>query len=84
MGIALLVMAILDAFSQTGFQQALIQKRSNTEVYLDAAWTVLILRGFLLITILFLAPYGVVFFKAPEAKLIVQVIGFSVLLNKDF
>lgn len=61
MGIAILTMAMLDTFSQTGFQQALIQKKSNTDAYLDAAWTVLILRGFLLFAILFfIAPYAAV------------------------
>jgi len=82
MGIALLMMATLDTFSQTGFQQALIQRKSNTDAYLDAAWTVLILRGFLLFTILFfIAPYAAIFFKAPHAKHIIQVIGLSVFLQ---
>lgn len=82
MGIVLLTMAALETFSQTGFQQALIQKNKNIETYLDSAWTILILRGFILFTILYLiAPYAAVFFKAPEAKLIIQVIGFSILLQ---
>ena len=82
MGIALLTMASLETFSQTGFQQALIQKKNNTEAYLDAAWTVLVLRGLLLFAILFfIAPYAAIFFKAPQAKTIIQVIGFSVLLQ---
>ena len=35
MGIALLAMAILDTFSQTGFNAALIQKKENVESYLN-------------------------------------------------
>ena len=82
MGIALLTMATLETFSQTGFQEALIQKKHNTETYLDAAWTVLILRGLILFAILYLiAPYAAIFFKAPAAKLIIQIIGLSVLLK---
>ncbi|RKY42346.1 MAG: lipopolysaccharide biosynthesis protein, partial [Candidatus Omnitrophota bacterium] len=81
-GIALLTVAILETFSQTGFQQALIQKKNNIEIYLDAAWSVLILRGFILFTILyFIAPYAAFFFNAPEAKPIIQVIGFAVLFQ---
>jgi len=81
-GIALLTMAILETFSQTGFQAALVQKKDNTETYLDATWTVLIIRGFILFTILyFIAPYAAIFFKAPEAKLIIQVVGLSILLQ---
>lgn len=82
MGIALLTMATLETFSQTGFQQALIQKKEDIKSYLDSAWTVLILRGLLLFVILyFLAPYAAVFFKASQAKPIIQVIGLSVLLQ---
>jgi len=82
MGIALLAMATLETFSQTGFQQALIQKKEDIKSYLDAAWTVLIVRGFILFAILYLvAPYVAIFFNVPEAKPIIQVIGFSVLLQ---
>lgn len=82
LGIALLTMATLETFSQTGFQAALIQKKEDTKSYLDAAWTVLILRGLILFTILYLiAPYAATFFNAPEAKPIIQVIGLSFLLQ---
>ena len=40
MGIALLTMATLETFSQTGFQQALIQKKKDIKSHFDAAWTV--------------------------------------------
>ena len=82
MGIALLAMSTLETFSQTGFQAALIQKKENIESYLDAAWTVLILRGVLLFGILyFAAPFVASFFNTPEAKPIIQVIGLSVLFQ---
>lgn len=47
MGIAFLVLSILDTFSTTGFNVALVQKK-DAEPYLDVAWTVQILRGTLL------------------------------------
>lgn len=82
MGIALLAMATLETFSQTGFQTALIQNKKDIKSYLDAAWTVLILRGFILFAILYLiAPYAATFFNASEAKPIIQVIGFAILLQ---
>jgi len=82
MGIALLIMSTLDIFSQTGFQSALIQKKKDIKSYLDSAWTILILRGFILFAILFfIAPYAATFFNAPEAKHIIQVIGFSILFQ---
>ena len=82
MGIALLTMSTLETFSQTGFQQALIQKKEDIKSYLDSAWTVLILRGFSIFIILyFIAPYAAIFFDAPEAKPIIRVIGFSILFQ---
>jgi len=82
MGIALLTMSILETFSQTGFQQALIQKKEDIKSYLNSAWTFLILRGFVLFFILyFIAPYAAIFFGAPEAKPIIRVIGFSILFQ---
>lgn len=82
MGIALLTMSILETFSETGFQQALIRKREDIKSYLDSAWTFLILRGFVLFVILyFIAPYAAVFFNTPEAKPIIRVIGFSILFQ---
>ncbi|MBA7668913.1 Lipopolysaccharide biosynthesis protein WzxC [subsurface metagenome] len=82
MGIALLTMSTLETFSQTGFQQALIQKKEDIESYLNSAWTVLILRGFILFIILyFIAPYAAIFFNSPEAKPIIRVIGFSILFQ---
>lgn len=82
MGIALLTMSTLETFSQTGFQAALIQKKEDIKSYLDSAWTVLILRGFILFAILCLiAPYVAIFFDAPEAKPIIRVIGLAVLFQ---
>jgi len=81
-GIAFLTMATLETFSQTGFQAALIQKKEDIRSYLDAAWTVLILRGIVLFAILyFAAPFAASFFDAPKAKPIIQIIGLSVLFQ---
>jgi len=80
MGIALLAMATLETFSQTGFDAALIQKKEDVESYLNSAWTITIIRGIFLFVILYLiAPYVAIFFKSPEAESIIQVIGFSIL-----
>lgn len=76
MGIALLTMSALQTFSTFGFKQALIQKKENTDNYLDAAWTVLIIRGFVVfIIVYFIAPYVALFFHTPEVKVIIQVLG---------
>ena len=82
MGIAVLTMTILETVTQTGLHQALIQKKDDIKIYLDAVWTYLILRGVVLFAILYLiAPYAATFFNTPKAKLIIQVIGFAILLQ---
>jgi len=82
MGIALLTMATLEILSYTGFHESLIQKRGDIRSYLDSAWTILILRGFILFIIIYLiAPYVALFFNVAEAKIIVQVVGLSILIQ---
>ncbi|HDK26094.1 MAG TPA: lipopolysaccharide biosynthesis protein [Candidatus Atribacteria bacterium] len=82
MGIALLTMSALETFSTTGFSHALIQKKENTHNYLDAAWTVLIMRGFIVFIMLYLAaPYVAVFFHSPAVRPIIQVLGFTTFIH---
>jgi len=82
MGIALLAMSALETFSQTGFEAALIQKKEDIKDYLDTAWTISALRGFILFAVLYLAaPYIALFFDTPAATPIMRVIGLSILLN---
>jgi len=77
-GIAMLTLAVLDTFSQTGIHDALIQKKEDIRDYLDAAWTGLVLRGLALFALMFLlAPAAASFFKAPEATAIIRVFGLS-------
>ncbi len=81
-GIALLVLSMLDTFSQTGFQQALIQKKGETKDYLNTAWTVGLIRGFLIAAIVFfLAKPAAIFFDAPAAGPLLRVIGISIILQ---
>jgi len=81
-GIALLSLSALETFSQTGFNQALIQKKGDTKPYLDTAWTVQVIRGLVLAIILVLgAPLIGSFFGEPRAVLLVRVLGAAVLLK---
>jgi lipopolysaccharide exporter len=82
LGIALLMLSILDAFSQLGFQTWLIHKSGDVRSYLDTVWTASIFRGIILFLILFLiAPYAANFFGSPEAKSVIQIIGISAVLQ---
>jgi len=82
MGIALLTMSAIETFSQTGYREALIQRKNEVKGYLDTAWTVLIIRGLLIfIIIYFAAPYIALFFHTPEVKPIIQVLGLITFLQ---
>lgn len=82
LGIAVLTIYCLDVFSQTGFQQALVHKKSDISADLNAVWTLLAVRGVLLFIILFLlAPSIADFFGTPEAVLVLQVIGISLIFQ---
>jgi lipopolysaccharide exporter len=66
MGIALLAMALLETFTQTGFRRALIQRTGDIRPYLDTAWTMGLLRALLLAGVLALAaPWLASFFGDP-------------------
>ena len=78
MGIALLTMSAMETFSQTGYREALIQKKEDIKDYLNTAWTVLIIRGFIIFIIIYLlAPYASQFFHSPAVVPIIQVLGFA-------
>jgi O-antigen/teichoic acid export membrane protein len=81
-GVAMLALSTLEVFSQTGFQEALIQKKGSVASYLDTAWTISVIRGLLLFLILLLgAPFFAEFFNASEAVLIIRIIAISTLLT---
>lgn len=82
LALALLTISILNQFSMTGFNVALVQKKSSIEDYLSSAWTFGLIRGAALYCILFTAaPYVAVFFKSPDVVLIIRVIGISAILT---
>ena len=82
LGIAMLAASTLDAFSQTGFQSALIQKKDDVRAYLDVAWTALVIRGVLLFSVLFVtAPLIAKFFNSTQAELVIMVIAVNMLIT---
>jgi len=81
-GIAVLAIATLETFSQTGFQAALVQKKKNVKPYLDTAWTISAIRGIILFLILFSsAPFIANFFDSAQAELVIRVIAVFTLLS---
>lgn len=74
-GIVMLALATMRTFTNTGFDQALIQRQDETEGHLDTAWTIQILRGFVLAGAVFLAaPLLASFFNEPLATPMLRVV----------
>jgi O-antigen/teichoic acid export membrane protein len=82
MGVAVMVLGGLDAFSQTGYQAALIQRRGDIHQHLNTVFSIQILRGFLLAGLLYaVAPYIGIFFDNVQAVPVLRAISVSVLIN---
>lgn len=82
MGIALIAISVLEVLSNVGFQPALIQKYDKIKDYLDTAWIISVIRGFLLAFILFItAPFICNFFNSPDALPIMQALAISLVLR---
>lgn len=81
-GIVLVLLSMLETFSKTGFNQALIHKKSKDSSYLDIAWTIGLIRGFALAVILFfIAGPASNYFNSPESMNIIRVITIVVILQ---
>ncbi len=81
-GIVMLAMAAIETFTQTGFDKALVQRRDDARGHLDTAWTVQIVRSFVLAGLLFAsAPLVATFFDEPRAIPILRVLCIAQLLG---
>ena len=82
LGIAFLIIATLDTFSQTGLDTALIQMKDDIKKYLNTVWSISIIKGFILYIILYVsAPYVAIFFRSPESVTIIRVVGITIILR---
>lgn len=68
-GAAVMMMDILNTFTQTGFESALIQKKDDIHDYLDTAWTAGIIKGLMLFLVLYFAAPLMASFKIPDEKI---------------
>lgn len=80
-GIAMVLLQTITTFTQTGVQALLVHKKDSLK-YFDTAWTYLLLRGVVLYIALFIAaPFLSSFFNAPEALLIIRIVGLTLLFE---
>jgi O-antigen/teichoic acid export membrane protein len=82
MGMAFVAIRAGEAFTQTGFSRALVQKRGNAMAYLDTVWVVSVLRGLTLFGIVWLvSPLAAEFFATPELTAILRTIGLTFVIQ---
>lgn len=72
-GIATLILALLEALTETGINVFLIQNEGNLEEYVDTVWCISIIRGIIISVIILLASSLIAaFFHSPNARPIVM------------
>jgi O-antigen/teichoic acid export membrane protein len=74
-GIALITFNLISSLSQTGFNQALIQKKGDISHFLNSAWTFRIIRSVITAALLFsLAPLAGKFFNSAESVPVIRAV----------
>jgi len=80
MGICYVAIAGMAVFTNTGFNQALIQRKDYNDDVLNTAWVISVLRGIVLFLLLFIfAPFIARFYDNTQIEPILRVIAFSFL-----
>ena len=81
-GIATLVLAILEIFTETGINVFLVQEEDRIEKYIDTAWIVSIIRGLIISLVIFLSASLVAsFFNSRESYGLVLLISIVPLVR---
>ncbi|MCL6096824.1 MAG: lipopolysaccharide biosynthesis protein [Patescibacteria group bacterium] len=81
-GIAMLSLIFLELITETGVNVVIIQSKRNLKHYLDSAWVVSILRGFILtLGLIVAAPLISSFFNSPQSLNILIAMSFLPLIR---
>jgi lipopolysaccharide exporter len=81
-GVALLLIGLLETFSDPGIQSALVQRQQETRHLEGAAWTLSFLRSLLLGVLMFLLAHPIAsFFHSPRSVPLVQLLAGIVALR---
>lgn len=81
LGVAMLVQNWIGSFTQTGISSTLIQKNAEVRDYLNTAWTIGLIRGSVVFTLIYaLASPAAAYFRSPESAPIIRVVAALPLL----
>ncbi|MCE5184845.1 MAG: lipopolysaccharide biosynthesis protein [Planctomycetaceae bacterium] len=78
-GAALLLLDVLNTFTQTGFETALIQKKGEIRDYLDTAWTAGVLKGIGLFVIMYVSAPWIAQLRVPADKVTLAIAVFRTM-----
>jgi O-antigen/teichoic acid export membrane protein len=82
MGLAMVVLRATDTFTRPGVSQALIARQQDFDTASSTAFTMLVIRGFLLALVLAaIAPWVADFYDSPQLTTILQVLSLVFVLN---
>ena len=82
MGIALIMMSMLEASTQTGFRSALVQRKGDIREFLNVAWTIELLRALVLsVALVLAAPVIANFFDTPAVTPVVRVMAIVIFIH---
>lgn len=81
-GMAMLVVGLVEVFGQTGQSLALIRHPSPTRAHYNSAWTLSVLVAAALTLVLWaVAPLAPLYFHAPAARWLIDVLALRVLIE---
>lgn len=81
-GIATLILAFFELFTETGINVFLIQEKKRIEKYIDTAWVISITRGVIIcLLIIILSPLVSSFFKTDEALPLMMIVSLAPLIR---
>jgi lipopolysaccharide exporter len=77
-GIALLAQSVIEIFSMFGLTSALVRRPGDVDPYLDSAWIISFLRGFVVAGIMVaVAPLVAAFFREPAATDLIRILAIT-------
>jgi lipopolysaccharide exporter len=80
--IAMLIVGGVEIFSAAGQRAAIVRYIDPTLDHYDTAWTVSVLLGLFLATIIWTtAPYAAVYFKTPQVVIVARILAFRTALS---
>ncbi len=81
-GVANLVLAFLEIFTETWVNIFLVQEKGDIDAYIDTAWLISIIRGVLVfLVVLICAPFVSLFFKNPDSLAVIYLISVVPLIR---